>query len=164
MGLVRPDIGLLFWMMITFITVMIVLKKFAWKPILNNLKERDNNIASALKAAELAKQEMAQLKADNEKIMTEAKAERDNLLKEARDLKDKIIGEAKEQASVEANKIIETARQNFRSEKDAAINEIKNQVATLSVQVAEKILKQKLSEYSDQKVLMDGLMKDLKLN
>ena len=149
MGLVRPDIGLLFWMMITFITVMIVLKKFAWKPILNNLKERDNNIASALKAAELAKQEMAQLKADNEKIMTEAKAERDNLLKEARDLKDKII---------------ETARQNFRSEKDAAINEIKNQVATLSVQVAEKILKQKLSEYSDQKVLMDGLMKDLKLN
>jgi len=162
--MINPDVGAIFWTTIGFGLVLFLLGKFAWKPVLNILKERDNNIESALKAAELAKEEMTKLKADNEKIMAEAKIERDNLLKEARELKDKMISEAKEQAADEANKIVEIARQNFRSEKEAAINEIKDQVATLSVQVAEKILKQQLSQYKDQKELMDSLMKDLKLN
>ena len=164
MQLVTPSIGLLFWMFITFGVVLFVLKKFAWKPILNALKERDQSIESALQSAELAREEMTQLKADNQKIMIEAKKERDELLMEARNLKDKIITEAKEKAAAEANKILETARQNFRSEKEAAINEIKNQVAVLSVEVAEKILKQKLSEYKEQKELIENMMKDLKMN
>ena len=162
--MITTDLGTIFWTTIGFGIVLFILGKFAWKPVLNILKEREHSIDSALKAAETAREEMAQLKADNEKIMAEAKAERDGLLKEARDLKDKIINEAKDKATEEANKIVEIARQNFKSEKDAAINEIKNQVANISVKVAEKILKQKLSEYSEQKELMDDFLKDMKLN
>ncbi len=164
MQLVTPSVGLFFWMFLTFGIVMFVLKKFAWKPILNILKERDDSIEAAIKSADIARQEMAQLKADNEKIMAEAKVERDNLLKEAKDLKDKIIGEARDKAAEEAAKMMETARENLKAEKDAALNEIKGQIATLSVQVAEKILKQKLGDQKEQKELMNDYLKDLKLN
>lgn len=162
--MITPDIGTIFWMTIAFGLVLFILGKFAWKPILNALKERDHSIESALKSAELARVEMAQLKTDNDKIMAEAKVERDNVLNEARNLKDKIIAEAKEKAAEEANRIMETARINFRAEKDAAVNEIKNQVALLSVQVAEKILKQKLTEYKEQKDLIENMMKDIKMS
>jgi F-type H+-transporting ATPase subunit b len=164
MNLITPDVGTVFWMFIAFLIVLFILGKFAWKPILNALKQRENSIEMALKSAEMAKKEMEKVKADNEKIMEEAKSERDNLLKEARELKEQIINEAKEQAADEANKMIETARANFRNERSAAMNEMKNQVARLSINVAEKILRQKLSEYKNQQELMEGFMKDIKFN
>jgi len=162
--MITTDIGTIFWTTIGFGIVLFILGKFAWKPVLNILKERDNSIESALKAAEVAREEMAQLKADNEKVFAEAKLERDNILKEAKEIKDKMIEEAKELATKEANKMIETARKNFKLEKEAAINEIKDQVTNISVKVAEKILKHKLSEYNEQKELMDKFLKDIKLN
>jgi F-type H+-transporting ATPase subunit b len=162
--MITTDLGTIFWTTIGFGAVLFILGKYAWRPVLNILRERENNIESALKSAELARKAMAQLKAENEKILAEAKLERDEILKEARDVKVKLINEAKEQAAEEAQKMIETARLSFKAEKEIAMNEIKNQVAALAIKVAEKILNEKLSDYKDQKELMDNLMKDLKLN
>jgi F-type H+-transporting ATPase subunit b len=164
MGLITPDYGLLFWMVLAFSVVLIILKKYAWKPILNALKEREKSIEGALKSAEKAKAEMAKLQADNEKILAEARLERDKLIKEARQMKDKIIEEAKTQAQVEAQKLVEAARTSIISEKKAAINEIKDQVANLSIQVAEKLIREKLAENANQSEYIDKLLKDIKLN
>lgn len=164
MGLITPDYGLLFWMLLAFSVVLIILKKFAWKPILNALKEREKSIEGALKSAEKAKAEMAKLQADNEKILAEARLERDKLIKEARQMKDKIVEDAKAQAQVEAQKMIEAARLSINSEKKAAIKEIKDQVAELSIQVAEKLIKDKLATSADQSAYIDKLLKDIKLN
>lgn len=164
MGLITPDIGLLFWMLLAFSVVLIILKKFAWKPIMSALKEREKSIEGALKSAEKAKAEMAKMQADNEKILAEARMERDKLIKEARQMKEKIVEDAKAQAQVEAQKMVEAARASIISEKKAAIKEIKDQVAVLSIQVAEKLIKDKLGDAANQGEYIDKLLKDIKLN
>lgn len=164
MGLITPDYGLLFWMVLAFSVVLIILKKYAWKPILNALKEREKSIEGALKSAEKAKAEMVKMQADNEKILAEARLERDKLIKEARQMKEKIIEEAKVQAQVEAQKLTEAARVSIASEKKAAIKEIKDQVASLSIQIAEKLIREKFAENASQGEYIDKLLKDIKLN
>ena len=164
MELVTPAIGLVFWMSVTFLFIFFILKKFAWKPILNMIKEREDSIESALQAAEKAKLEMKELQAGNERILAEAMAERDNLLIEARETKDAIVNEAKTKAKAEADKLINQALESIRNEKMAAITELKNQVAALSIEVAEKILKEQLSTEEKQKVLVGNLLKEVELN
>ncbi len=164
MKLVTPDIGLLFWMLVSFSIVLFLLKKYAWKPIMKALKEREQNIEEALNTARKAKEEMAALKSDNERLLNEARAERDKMLKEARDTKDSIIAEAKGKAQAEANKIMTSAREAINNEKMAAITELKNQVAKMSIEIAEKILRQELSNDEKQKSLMENLIKDISLN
>ena len=164
MELVTPSIGLLFWMIISFGIVFLILKKLAWKPILNTLKERDNSIAEALNAAQRAKDEMASLKSSNEKILNDAKLERDSLLKEAREMREAMINEAKGKASAEAEKIVASARETIQNEKMAAITELKNQVATLSIEVAEKVLRQSLASDEKQKAYVKQLLEEVKLN
>ena len=164
MKLVTPDIGLLFWMLVSFGIVLFLLKKFAWKPILSSLKAREESISEALNTAKKAKEEMAMLKADNEKLIQQARAERDVMLKEARDTKDAIIAESKMKAQAEANKIMANARETINTEKNAAIAELKNQVASMSIDIAEKILRQELSKDEKQKSLMENLMRDVSLN
>jgi F-type H+-transporting ATPase subunit b len=164
MELIKPDFGLIFWMSISFLTVLFILGKFAWPMILKSLKEREESIANALNAARKAKEEMAALKSDNEKLIMQARAERDLLLKEARDTRDSIVAEAKSKAQAEANKILAQSRETINNEKVAALSELKNQVAAMSIEIAEKILKQELSNDEKQKNLMENLIKDISLN
>lgn len=164
MELIKPDLGLLFWMILSFSIVLFVLIKFAWRPILAALKHRERSISKSLLAAQRAREEMAKIEFGNEKITQLAKIERENLLKEAKELKNKILEEARESAKLDAKKIIEEARQSVQHEKNKAINEIKNQIAALSVDIAEKILKQKLGNESLQKELINDLIKDIDLN
>jgi len=164
MELIKPDLGLLIWMLLSFSIVVFVLAKFAWRPILAALKQRERSISKSLTSAQRAREEMAKIEFGNEKITQLAKIERDNLLKEAKETKDKIIEEAREIAKLEANKIIQEARQSVEHEKNQVINEIKNQIAALSVDIAEKILKQQLGEESKQKELINELIKDIDLN
>jgi F-type H+-transporting ATPase subunit b len=164
MELVKPSIGLIFWMAVSFSIILFILKKYAWKPILGMIKEREESIENALAAAEKAKEEMKALQSNNERILAEARAERDTLLKEAREMKDKIIAEAKGQATKEGERLLKSARENIQNEKMAAITELKNQVATLSIEIAEKILKSELSTDEKQKTLVNTLLKDVNLN
>ncbi len=164
MGLVTPDFGLLFWMLLTFLVVMFILKKFAWKPILNSLHERENSIDEALKSADKAREEMAKLKSDNEKILVEARQEKDRILAEARGIKQQIIDDAKNQAQKEAEKMIEAAKLSIANEKNAAISDMKKSIASLSVQIAEKILSQKLAQDKQQEQLVKKYMDKVKLN
>ncbi|MEI6817837.1 MAG: F0F1 ATP synthase subunit B [Bacteroidota bacterium] len=164
MDLVKPAIGLIFWMTLSFGIVLFILGKFAWKPILKALKDREGSIQDALDTAKKTKLEMAALKADNEKLLNQARAERDLMLKEARDTKDAIIAEAKTKATAEANKLLKSAREAINTEKNAAISELKSQVAKLSVEVAEKILRHELANDDKQKQLMENLLKDVNLN
>lgn len=157
--MIEPGIGLLFWMTLTFIILLFLLAKFAWKPILNAVNEREVSIQDALNQAQLAKEEMAQLKSDNERIIREAKAERDAILKEAREIKEKIVSDAKDIAKVEGDKMIAQARQSIVAEKSAAVAEIKNQIGSLSVQIAESILKQKLDTTDAQNQLIENILK-----
>lgn len=163
-SLVTPGIGLIFWTTIVFILLIVLLGKFAWKPILNSIKTREKNISDALASAESALNDMRELKENNEKIMAKAREERDVLLKEARETKDSIIAEAKTKASAESDRIIAAAREQINNEKNAAITELKNQVATLSIDIAQKILKSELSGDEKQKALVSTLMKDVNLN
>lgn len=164
MELVTPAIGLVFWMLVTFLSILFLLKKFAWKPILKMIKEREDSIEGALQSAEKAKVEMKELQAGNERILAEAIAERENLLKDARDTKDAIIAEAKTKAKEQADRIVAQAMETINNEKLAAITELKNQVATLSIDIAEKILKEHLSSDDKQKTLVNNLMKEVTLN
>jgi len=164
MELIKPGIGLLFWMIISFSIVLFVLTKFAWKPIMNGIKQREKSIKDALLSADRAKAEMASLQADNEKYIAEARAERDKLIKEARLMKEQIIDEAKINAQSEAQKIMESAKVAINNEKKAAINEIKDQVAILSLKVAEKLIRENLSPSSSQAEYIDKLLKEIKLN
>ncbi|MBA3705034.1 MAG: F0F1 ATP synthase subunit B [Bacteroidetes bacterium] len=164
MELVKPAFGLIFWMCISFGIILFILKKFAWTPILNMLSERETSIQNALDSAEKAKEEMKALQSNNERILTEAKAERDLLLKDAREIREKMIAEAKELASKEGERLLKTARENIQNEKMAAITDLKNQVATLSIEIAEKILKSELSSDEKQKSLVTTLLKDVNLN
>ena len=162
--MIEPGIGLLFWMTLTFIILLFLLAKFAWKPILTAVNDREVSIIDALNQAKLAKQEMAQLKEDNERILREARAERDNILKEARDMKDKIINQAKDSAKVEGEKMIEAARQSIQNEKNAAMADIKNQIGTLSVNIAENILREKLNNDGAQNALVENILNKSNLN
>jgi F-type H+-transporting ATPase subunit b len=163
-ALVTPSVGLIFWTSITFILLLVILGKFAWKPILSAIKTREKSIEDALASAENALKDMRELKSNNERILNEARAERDSLLKEARDMKDAIVAEAKVKAQADAERIMSSAREQILNEKNAAVTELKNQVATLSIEIAEKILKSELSSDEKQKTLVNNLMKDVNLN
>ena len=158
------SIGLFVWQTVLFLALLFLLRKYAWKPILTAVEEREEGIKSALDAADNAKKEMEALNADNEKILREAKAERDSILKEARELKDGIIAEAKTQASEEADKVIASAREQINNEKMAAITELKNQVASLSVDIAEKILKSELKDDNKQKEMVNSALEEASID
>ncbi|MEC5158132.1 F0F1 ATP synthase subunit B [Chryseobacterium sp. MP_3.2] len=156
--------GLFIIQTIIFIILLLVLRKFAWKPIMDAVNEREVTIVDSLNQAKLAKQEVMNLKAENEVIIREAKVERDNILKEAREIKDRIVGEAKDIAKSEGDKMIEQARQSIQAEKSAAMSEIKNQIGTLSVTIAESILKQKLDNDGAQNALVENILNKSNLN
>jgi F-type H+-transporting ATPase subunit b len=164
MELVKPSIGLIFWMIVSFSIILFLLKKFAWKPILTMIKEREDSIENALLSAEKAKEEMKALQSSNERILAEARSERDSMLKEAREIKEKMISDAKGLATKEGERMLSVARENIQNEKNAAISELKNQVASLSIEIAEKILKSELSSDEKQKALVNTLLKDVNLN
>ena len=162
--MIEPGIGLLFWMTLTFLILLFFLAKFAWKPIMAAINEREVTIVDSLNQAKLAKQEVLNLKVENEIIIREAKVERDNILKEAREIKDRIVGEAKDLAKSEGDKMIEQARQSIQAEKSAAMSEIKNQIGNLSVTIAESILKQKLDNDGAQNALVENILNKSNLN
>jgi F-type H+-transporting ATPase subunit b len=163
-GLTEPGVGLIFWTTIVFLLLVGILGKYAWKPILSAIKTREEGITKALASAESALNDMRELKSANEIILTQARTERDNLLKEARETKDSIIAEAKQRAQTEADRIMASSRDQIANEKNAAIAELKKQVAVLSIEIAEKILKSELSNDEKQKALVSNLMKDVNLN
>ncbi|KAB2810115.1 F0F1 ATP synthase subunit B [Phaeocystidibacter luteus] len=164
MDLVTPGLGLIFWTSLVFFLLIFLLAKFAWKPILGAVKTRESAIEDALKSAERARDEMKNLQADNENLLKRAREERDNILKEARTMKEKTIAEAKEAASSEADKIIAAAKEQIAHEKMAAITELKNQVASLSIEMAEKVLRAELKDASAQTEMVERLVDDVKLN
>ncbi|MAU54295.1 F0F1 ATP synthase subunit B [Flavobacteriaceae bacterium] len=157
------SIGLFFWQTVIFIFLILLLKKFAWKPILDAVNEREEGIKNALLSAEKAKEEMASLQSDNEETLKKARSERDSLLKEAREIKQQLIDEAKSEAKNEAKKIISQAQETIQNEKNAAIVDLKNQVAGLSIDIAEKVLKEKLSDDKAQMKLVKDLVKEVTL-
>lgn len=164
MGLVTPGIGLIVWMTIAFLIVWVGLGKFAWPAILETIKEREENIANALKSAENAKAEMEKLQADNEQILKTAREERDTMLKDAKEIREKMIADAESDAKSKAEKMIADAQEGIEAQKNAAMAEIKSHVAALSVEIAEKILKSELADDKKQKELVDNLLNDIKLN
>jgi len=164
MELVTPSIGLVFWTLVSFLLLLVILKKLAWKPMLGAIHERERSIEDALNKAELAKQEMARLSSENETLLKEARAERDQILKEAKEIKDQIVNEAKNQAQVEGAKLIEKAKIEINNQKIAALDEVRNQVAVLSLDIAEKVLRNEFSDKQKQETLVGELLKGVKLN
>lgn len=164
MNLVTPDFGLLFWMVLSFAILLFILKKFAWKPVLKMIKDREESIAKQLDSAKAAKEQMEQLTAENEKIMRQARAEREEMLRDAKATKDKIVAEAQDAAKIEADKIIAAARLEIQAEKDAAMTELSEKVGQLSVEIAEKILRRELSNETKQGDFMKKLVADISLN
>ncbi|GAA0737389.1 MULTISPECIES: F0F1 ATP synthase subunit B [Flavobacteriaceae] len=164
MDLIKPDFGLVFWSLITFVILLFVLRKFAWKPILGAVEDREEGIKSALASAENARKEMENLKADNERILQEARSEREALLKEAREIKAKIIADAEEDAQAKASKMIEQAQAAIESEKKAAMAELKNHVAGLSLEIAEKVVREELSNKDKQLQLVESMLGEATLN
>jgi len=164
MDLLTPDLGLFLWNLLAFLILFFILKKTAWKPILKSLNEREQGIADSLATAERVKAEMAQLKNENEALLAKAREERALLLKEARETKEKIINEAKEQAKLEAGKVITDAQAAIEQQKMAALTEVKNQVGTLVVEVAEKILRRELANKAEQEKYIRQLSNEVKLN
>src|SRR5690606_20511808 len=153
--LISPGLGLIFWTTLTFLILVFLLAKFAWKPILNAVKSRESAIEEALKSAQRAREDVKNLQADNEKVLKEAREERERVLREARSMKDKMISEAREAAGAEANKIIDSAREQIEHEKMAAITELRNQVATLSIEMAEKVLRAELKDKKSQEEMVE---------
>ncbi|MBA2762803.1 MAG: F0F1 ATP synthase subunit B [Segetibacter sp.] len=164
MELLTPDFGLIFWTLIAFLIVFFILKKFAWKPILNSLDAREKGIADSLQTAERVKNEMAQLKSEHEELLIKAREERGAMLKEAREIKERIINEAKEQAKVEASKIISESRQAIENQKMAAIIDVKNEVGKMVIEISEKILRRELSSKEAQEEHIKDLIEEVKLN
>lgn len=164
MELLTPGTGLIVWQAIIFLLLFFLLSKYAWKPILGSLKIREESIQEALDTAEKAKQEMAQLQSDNKKMMEEARRERDEMLKEARDVANQLKEEAKDDASKQADKIISDARVAINTEKDAAMAEVKGQLADLVLVVTEKVLRETLKGDAAQKSLIEKYVKDVNLN
>ncbi len=164
LDLVTPGIGLIFWTSIVFLLLVLILKKYAWKPILDAVDKRSKSIEDAINAADEAKSSLAQLNEERAKIKKESLADRDALLKDAAETKNQIIAEAKTKAKEETDKILASAREVIKTEKLAAITELKNQVAVLSLEIAEKIVKDQLSSDDKQKALVDSMIKDVNLN
>ncbi|MCD2424722.1 F0F1 ATP synthase subunit B [Niabella pedocola] len=164
MELLTPNLGYFVWALVAFIVVFLILKKFAWKPIIKSLNEREQNIAGAIASAEKVKAEMAQLQNENEALLAKAREERAQLLKEARETKDKIVNEAKEQAKAEASKIIADAQQAINAQKMAALTDVKNEVGKMVIEVSEKVLKQQLAGQDKQEEYINSLVHSIKLN
>ncbi len=163
-SLVSPGFGTIFWSVLIFISFLLILSKFAWKPILSAVKARDEMIKSSLESAERAREDMLKLQSDNEAILRKAREERENILKDARDIRDKLISEAKGKASEEAEKLIEKARVGIESEKRKALSEIHEQVTALSVEIASKLLGQQLKQTGEQEKLIDNYLKEIDFN
>ena len=164
MDLVTPSIGLVFWTLVSFLILLVLLKKLAWKPMLSAIHERERSIEDALNKADLAREEMSRLSNENEILMKQARIERDEILKEAKELKDQILVEAKNQAQIEGAKLIEKAKIEINNQKVAALDEVKNQVASLSIEIAEKVLRKQFDDQKTQNALVSDLLKDVKLN
>jgi len=164
MDLLLPHLGLIFWTLLSFLIVFFILKKFAWKQIIDGLNERESNIANSIASAEKVKAEMAQLKSENETLLQSAREERANMLKEAKEIKDKMINDAKEEAKAQATKIINDANAAIHQQKMAALTDIKNQVGKMVVEVSEKILRRELSDKAQQEVYISKLAEEIKLN
>jgi F-type H+-transporting ATPase subunit b len=164
MELITPGLGLIFWMTLAFLFLVFVLGKYAWKPILQMLKERETSIHEALNAANKAREEMKQLQFSNEQLLQEAKNERDAILNEARKIKEKLIEEARIKAGEEASRIVEGARASIQNEKMAAMTELKNQIAENSLTLAKFILKRELSDPKKQEEYVQELLKEVKFN
>jgi F-type H+-transporting ATPase subunit b len=164
MGLLLPDPGLFIWNFLAFAILFLILRAFAWKPILKSLKEREEGIAGSLATAEKVRAEMAQMKSENEALLAKAQEERALLLKQAREARDKMISEAKEQAKIEAGKIMTDAHAAIEQQKMAALTDVKNQVGNLVVEVAEKILRRELANKSEQENYIKELSNEVKLN
>ena len=162
--LIKPEVGIIFWTTITFIILLVLLRKFAWKPILKVVKEREKSIEDSLASAQQARNEMERLQSDNEKVLQEARQERDKILQEARQVKEKLIADAKGEAQQQAEQQLESAREQIENQKLAAITELKNQVGEMSIDIAEKILRQKLEDKDKQSQLVDEELKNFKLN
>lgn len=164
MELLTPAIGLLFWMLVVFVILVVILRVAAWKPIMNGLKEREHQIQSALDLAEKTRADMAKLQSDNEKLLVEARAERDSILKSAKEAADRIIAESKEKATVEGKRIIEDAREAIDNERAALLAQIKKEIVTVSLDIAEKVLRRELSDKSTQEKLVADLAQEARLN
>ena len=164
MELVTPSIGLLFWSALAFFILLFVLGKFAWKPITQALKEREDSIDEALKSAEVARLQLESLKTDNQRLLNEARVERDKLLKEANEIKDQILAKAKSDAKSEGDKMISAAKEAIEMEKVNAMNQLKTQVANLTVDLAEKILRKKMEDRSQQEVFVNDSLKNITVN
>jgi F-type H+-transporting ATPase subunit b len=164
MGLVTPGLGLIFWMVLVFGLLVFLLKKFAWKPILTALNEREHSIEEALKSAEQAREQMSKLKSDNEAMFKQARDERDQILKEAKEMKDNIISEAKKAAEEEGKRMIQKASDEISKQKAAAIAELKGQVASLSVSIAEKLINNQLSNSAEQQTIIANQVNNLNNN
>ena len=164
MNLITPEFGLLFWQTVTFLVLLLLLGRFAWKPIMSSLREREETIEGALRSAELARQEMTKLRADNERLLDEARAERDAMMRKAQQTADAIVEEAKNKAAAESNRIVESARAAILSERQAAIDDIRRQVATLSVDIAEKVIRRQINGDTQQRQLVDQFVKDIHLS
>lgn len=164
MDLITPEYGLFVWQVVVLIILIFLLTKFAWKPVMKAVGEREDSINDALASAEKAKEEMANLKADNEKMLQQARAERDEMLKEAQEMKKSIISEATEDANQKAEQILKKAQITIQSEKKQALAEIKSQVADLSIQIAETVVKKQLDDKKEQMTLVNKMLDDVKLN
>jgi len=164
MDLLTPEFGLFFWTLLAFLIVFYILRKFAWKPILNMLGEREQGIADSIATAERVKEEMSQLKSENEKLLMQAREERTAMLREVKETRDKIVGEAKDLAKAEANKIIIDAQHQIEQQKNAALTAVKNEIGSLAIEVAEKILRKQLNAADGQEMYMKMLAEEIKLN
>lgn len=164
MGLLTPDFGLFFWTLIAFLLVLFVLGKFAWKPILKSLSERENTIADSLATAQKARQEMASLKNENEALLQKAREERSLMLKDAKDVSEKLISDAQQKAKSEYDRIVADAQAAIHQQKNAALTEVKNQVGNLVIEVAEKVLRKQLANKGEQEALIADLVDNVKLN
>ena len=164
MELLLPGLGLVFWTLLAFIVVFFILKKFAWKPILESLKERETGIATSIASAETMKAEMAALKSENEEVLAQARDERAKIIKEAKDVSDKMIADAKEKARVEFDRIVSEAQAAITQQKNAALIDVKNQVGNMVIEVAEKVLRRELSDKAVQENYIKELAESVKLN
>jgi F-type H+-transporting ATPase subunit b len=164
MDLITPEWGLIFWTGISFLILLFILGKFAWKPILNSVNERETSILNALEEAANARKEMENLTADNERILKEARAERETMIKEARDIKTKMISDAKDEAKTTADSMILQAQEAIENEKKSAMSELKSQMASLSIAIAEKVVKEELSNKDKQLKLVEEMLEDTTLN
>ena len=163
-ALLSPSLGTMVWASIAFLVVLFIMRKFAWGPILHGLKDREQTIADALNEAEKARLDITNLKSDNEKLLQEARNERDALLREGRDLKEQIISEAKAKAKEEADKVTAAAREAIQNEKLAAMAELKSHVASLSLDIAEKVVRTHLADQENQQQLVTKLLGETDLN